>query len=135
MFGRKTAPDVIPSTRMGSRLQETVPGKLFGSRPSVSFDHHVGDADQRGREGEAEGVGGLEADEQLERRDLLDRQISRLFALEHTSGIDASLTVRLREIASVAHQAPAMGKSRDWVIAGTAWRTASAASCRLRFAK
>ena len=70
-----------------------------------SLNHVVGAAKERGREGDAEGFGCLEVDKQLDFRDLLDRQISRLGALDYASGIDASLTVRLRKTASVAHQA------------------------------
>ena len=66
---------------------------------AASFDHLVGAAEQRERHGDAEGFGCLEVDEQLDFRDLLDRQISRLVALEDASGIDASLTVRLHKTA------------------------------------
>jgi hypothetical protein len=43
------------------------------------------------RHGNAERLGGLEVDEQLDFRDLLDGQISRLVAPEYSPGIDASL--------------------------------------------
>src|SRR5215216_6920285 len=69
-----------------------------------SFDHLVGAADEREREGDAEGFRCLEVDKQLDFRHLLDGQISRLGALEYASGIDASLTVRLQKTACVTHQ-------------------------------
>jgi hypothetical protein len=57
---------------------------------TASFDHLVGAAEQWKRHGDAKGFGCLEVDKQLDFRDLLDRQVGRLFALEDASGIDAS---------------------------------------------
>ena len=64
-----------------------------------------------------------------------DRQVGRLLALENPAGVDAGLTVRVRKIAAVAHQAAGHGELAILEIAGTAWRTASAASCSLRLLK
>jgi hypothetical protein len=50
--------------------------------PAASFDDFVGRGDQRRRNGEAEGFGGLEVDGQLETRRLLDRQIAGLRTLQ-----------------------------------------------------
>jgi hypothetical protein len=50
---------------------------------AISFYNLVGAADQRGREGDAQGVGCLHFDEQLDLRDQLDRQIRRLLAIEY----------------------------------------------------
>jgi hypothetical protein len=47
-----------------------------------SFDHLVGAADQRQRNGKAEGLGSLQVDDQLDFGGLLYRQIGRLLALE-----------------------------------------------------
>ena len=54
-----------------------------------TFDHLVGAAEQRERDGEAERLGGLEVDDQLDFRGLLDRQVGRLLALENPAGVDA----------------------------------------------
>src|ERR1700756_5016067 len=68
------------------------------------FDHLVGAAKQIDREGDAERLGGLEIDDELDFRGLHDRQIARLLTLEDPTGIDANLAKRLRKARSVAHQ-------------------------------
>src|SRR6516162_6791504 len=81
---------------------------IVNHRPSCSrvlLNHLIGAADERGRELESENLGSLQIDDELELRDQLDRQIRGLFAIEDSSGINASATMGLREISSVAHQA------------------------------
>ena len=75
---------------------------------------------------EAERLGGLEIDDQLELGRLHDRQVGRLLALEDAADIDADLTIRIRDVGSVAHQSAGFGEfARMRYIAGIAWRTAS----------
>src|SRR5262249_54240169 len=63
-----------------------------------SFDHLVGAADQRQRNGKAEGLGSLQVDDQLDFGGLLYRQIGRLLALENPGGVATGQTVRFRNI-------------------------------------
>ena len=62
------------------------------------LDHLVGAADQRQRNGEAERLGSLQVDDQLDFGGLLDRQIGRLLAFENLTGVATGQTVRFRNI-------------------------------------
>src|SRR5215813_13399007 len=68
------------------------------------FDHLVGAAGKGQRNGNAERLGGLEVDDQLDFRGLHDREVSRLLAFENAPGVQTGQTVRLRNAASVAHK-------------------------------
>jgi hypothetical protein len=54
------------------------------------LDHLVGTAKQREREGDAERLGRLQVDDELDFGWLLDRQVGRLVALENPADIRAS---------------------------------------------
>src|ERR1700692_1056394 len=56
-----------------------------------SFDHLVGAQLHRVGKGQAECLGGLEVEHELELGGLHDRQVGRLLALENPSGVDADL--------------------------------------------
>src|SRR5262249_18325868 len=77
---------------------------------SYSFDQIVGAALQRHRNGEAERLRGLEVDDELDFRGLLNRQIGGLFAFEDAAGVDADLAKQLRNIGSIAHQTTGRGE-------------------------
>ena len=74
------------------------------------FDHLVGAAKERGRDFEAERLGGLEVDDELDFSGLLHWQVGRLVALENPASIVASQTVCIRNSASVAYQAAGRSK-------------------------
>src|SRR5438477_336733 len=61
--------------------------------------------EQRERESDAERLGGLEVDVELDLCGLQDRQIGWFFALENSAGVAAGQAVAIRNVASVTHQA------------------------------
>src|SRR5205085_2345591 len=70
-----------------------------------SFDHLVGTHEQGSRHGQAESLGRLEVDEQLDFRGLLNRKVDGLLALENPASVDAALNVPVNNAASIAQQA------------------------------
>src|SRR5260370_21507136 len=85
-------------------------GTPASRRRSCSFDHLVGAGEYRGRDGESERLGGLEIDDQLECRWLLDRQFGGLGAVEGFSGVNAELAIDSREARPIADQAAGSGE-------------------------
>src|SRR5260370_32925308 len=69
-----------------------------------SFDHLVGEREQRWRNFDADCLGGVHIDEELDLGDLLNWQVGRLVALQNSAGINASLPVRFRSAASITQQ-------------------------------
>ena len=57
------------------------------------FDHLVGERKQPVRNFEAERLGGLEIEHELEFGGPHDRQVARLLALENPPGVDAGLAI------------------------------------------
>jgi hypothetical protein len=56
------------------------------------------------RDGQAERLGGLEIDDELECGRLLDREVGGLLALEDLAGVDADLAIGAGEAWTVADQ-------------------------------
>src|SRR5215204_4768608 len=103
--------------------------------PAASFDHLVGACDERFRHADAERLRGLEVENQLNLRGLLDRQVGRLVALENAADIDPSQAISVGEVGPVTHQAACGDEVTILIDGGMAWRRASAASWRLRVLK
>src|SRR5262245_16512122 len=95
------------------QMEKISAGKFHFEPPSrfTSLDHLVGATRQRKRDSDAERLGGLETEDQLDFRGKLhDRDVSRLLAFENAPGVDAAQTICVRSIASVAHQTTSGGK-------------------------
>jgi hypothetical protein len=79
------------------------------------FDHLVGDGEHSGRNGEAERLGGLEVDDELEFRRLQHRQLGWAGALENLAGVYAGLTIELGLIGPIADQPTCGSEFRIWL--------------------
>src|SRR5689334_22240663 len=80
------------------------PKLLFADGSTVSFDHLVGEREQRRRNVDVERLSRLEVDDEFELACLHDRQIRWLFALEYAAKINSDLMIFV-ERRSIAHQA------------------------------
>ena len=65
------------------------------------FDHLVGSGQQTGHR-DAERLGGLEVDHQLELGGLYNRQIGRLFAFQNASAVVSCLPIRIGDAGAIA---------------------------------
>src|SRR5262245_12973154 len=79
-------------------------------RLAHSFNHLVGDGEQRRRTGETELSGSPVDDDQLEPGRLHDRQVYGLCAVDDAAGIDTALAIRVPHACSVAHEPPDLDK-------------------------
>src|SRR5215218_1735839 len=77
---------------------------------AASFDHFVGEREQRMRDGNAEHPGGLGVDDELELARLHDWQVCGLGARQNATGIGANLTPSVCNIRPVAHQPARFGE-------------------------
>src|ERR1700730_6504562 len=73
------------------------------------FDHLIRALQERERDRQAEGLGGLEVDDQLKLRRLLDGEVSGLRPLEDLVSIDGEPSVRVTLTRAVAHQSTSVG--------------------------
>src|SRR5215469_1648504 len=74
------------------------------------FNHLVGASEERLGDRNAKGVGGLEVDDQLELRRLLDGKVGRLGALKDLVDITSGATERAAQILAVAHKTASVGQ-------------------------
>src|SRR4029453_14451052 len=85
---------------------------------SALLDHLVRPLKERRRDRQAQGLDSLEVDDQFDFRNLLDRQVGRLLALEDTAGVDANQTVPFRQTATVAHHSTGGGEVATLIDSG-----------------
>src|SRR5215207_6218961 len=67
----------------------------------ASFDHLVGAGEERGRNGEAERFGGLQVEDELKFRRLLDGQVVRRCPLQNSINIPSRPPVFLAQVRAV----------------------------------
>src|SRR5262249_42717090 len=98
------------SARRGTLEDQIVLVHFTESTRGASLDHPVGAAAQWQRNRQPKRPGGLEVDDQLGNRGLLDGQLCRFGALENAAGIGAQQPILLRNSAPVAHQSAGRDK-------------------------
>src|SRR5579871_1515030 len=74
------------------------------------FNHLVGAAEQYERKADTKRLGGLEVQEQLDLRGLLDWQVAGVFAFEYAAGVDPGHAIGILRVATVTDQAAGRGE-------------------------
>src|SRR5215203_4607009 len=77
---------------------------MMPQMPAVSFDHLIRAGEERGRDREAESVGGLEVHEQFENSRLLDGQLSGVRALQYFINIGSGPVAKAVNIGFVRYE-------------------------------
>src|SRR5215470_13776081 len=73
-------------------------------RDAALFDDLIRPLQERRRDGEAEGLGGLEIDDELEFCRLLDREVCRLCPTQDLRHIGSGASIEIRDVGSEAHE-------------------------------
>src|SRR5262249_59407467 len=92
----------IPDT-FSARSADSTGLKMRRITRAASLDHLVGNGEQPWREAQAECLGSVEVDHQLEFSRLHDRKVGRLLALENPAGVNAGQATRVSKARTVAH--------------------------------
>ena len=103
----------------GGRFTTPPPSRLEArsrlSKHSCSFDHLIGASEESRRDLEAEGLRGLEVNDQVEPGRLLDRKISWPRALQDLVDVSCRAMAALERVRSIGHQAADLHEGTDLV--------------------
>src|SRR5215813_5925566 len=107
-------------------MQKFPAGKFHFEPPFTSFDHLVGEGEQRRRNRQAERLGDLQIDDEIEFNRLLDRQIGRLRSAQNPVNITSGAPELVSKVYSIGHQTSASTLSREPCIVGSRASSANA---------
>src|ERR1700730_16759630 len=79
-------------------------GLMHFSKNNSSFDHLVGARRERWRHVEAERLGGLEVDYELEFRGLINRQLCWFLTIENAPDVEPGSAISICNVVAIAHQ-------------------------------
>ena len=94
----------IPGTAVSCDIRTLAP-----LQTELSFDHLVGDGEQRRWDGQAERLGRLEIDYQIKSRGLLDQQIAGLRTLQNFVNICRGTAKQIGGVCSITHKRAGQG--------------------------
>src|SRR5262249_27891412 len=100
-------PPAGPARRAALPRKHTTGPTMYVLRSNL-LDYLIRSQQQRWRDGEAERLGRLEVDHELELRGLLDGQIGRLRALENLIDVGGGAPPDIRQARAVRHEPPAL---------------------------
>src|SRR6516225_65264 len=112
---RAAPPLQAAAAREMKRAKDVAPASTHGRAPhrvltGILLNNLIGGGQQRFRDGEAEGFGGLEVDDQFKLGGLDDRQVGRFFAAKNAAGITPHLAGASCDVLAVAHEAAGFGE-------------------------
>src|SRR5713101_6927850 len=83
--------------------------------PFSWMNHLIRPPQHRRRDRQAEGLGRLEVDDQLELRRLLDGQVGGLAAFQNLVHVSGGAPIIISKVRSIGHKAPGIDKLPPWV--------------------
>src|SRR6266436_252331 len=95
-------------------MRQSTTAPLSDRSASASLDHLIRPPQQRRWDRQAEGLRGLEVDDQLELRRLLDWEVGRLGSLENAVDIRGSASRKILAVATVGHEPANLDKESRW---------------------
>src|SRR6516165_5246491 len=101
---RETRSPASSSAEHGGHAPRSSRRPPTASNRGASLDDLVGEVEHSWRNREAERPGGLQIDDQLERRRLLDRKIGRLHALEDLVDVRRRATELVRPVCAIRYE-------------------------------